>query len=54
MDVDPLEEELDQQIIQLDGVEQIGSAETSDQWTIWRRNLAVSMFHEWRASRQAG
>lgn len=36
------------------GVEQIGYAKTPDQWTAWRRNLVVSMFNEWRASRQTG
>lgn len=44
MAVDSVEEELDQQsILQLDGIEQIGSIKTLEQWTIWRGNLAISM-----------
>ena len=47
MCVDPLEQELDVQDHQVIG-EPITIIEPSDQWSAWRRNLAIQMFNEWR------
>ena len=47
MPVDPLEQELDVQDHQVVG-EPITIIEPSDQWSAWRRNLAIQMFNEWR------
>ena len=47
MFVDPLEQELDVQDHQVVG-EPIAIIEPLDQWSAYRRKLAIQMFNEWR------
>lgn len=55
MTIDPLENEIPESgghplEDSIDVVESIDVIESSQQWTSWRDNLALSMFNEWRGS----
>ncbi|BFG20828.1 hypothetical protein CerSpe_071020 [Prunus speciosa] len=53
MDVDPLESELNDTEngeTNQDG-DVLGTIEPSDQWTVWRNNLAMQMYDEWNRNR---
>jgi hypothetical protein len=55
MAIDPIEEEFDNQPIaaveNLDEDDYITTVETSNEWSMWRQNLANEMWDTWRGNR---
>lgn len=55
MAIDPIEEAFDNQPVaaveNLEDDDYVNIVETSNEWTMWRQNLANEMWEIWRANR---
>ncbi|XP_021812810.1 uncharacterized protein LOC110755830 [Prunus avium] len=54
MALDPIEHQVDNQLVDgtLETNDYIGTVESSDEWSVWRQNLANEMWNTWNGNRE--